>query len=62
MDRGTEVQSDFIGCCPTNIERPKMIIGSKDTAKVTMEGKFPCVVCIKGIGINSILYQFTRCW
>ena len=30
--------------------------------KVTEGGKFPCDVCRNGVGSNSILCQFCRCW
>ena len=40
-----------------------MMMSSDDNAgKVTEEGKFPCVVCRKIVGSNSILCQFCRCW
>ena len=39
-----------------------MVISFENAGKVTMEGKFPCVVCRKVVGINSILCQFCKCW
>ena len=48
-----------------NVKKTKMVISSKNNGKVTVEGKFPCAVCRKGIGSKSILsnlIQFCRCW
>ena len=39
-----------------------MMISSENAGKVTMEGKLPSAVCRQGLGINSILCQFSRCW
>ena len=39
-----------------------MIISSENAGKVTTQGKFPCAVCRKGLGSNSILSTFCRCW
>ena len=36
--------------------------GCENGGKVTIEGKFLCAVYKKGVGINSILCQFCRCW
>ena len=41
-----------------NVKKTKIIIRSEDTEKVTEEAKFPCAVCRKGVGSNSILCQF----
>ena len=38
-----------------------MKLSIENAGKVTIEGKFPCAVCRKGIGSNSILSQFCRC-
>ena len=43
-------------------EKTKTITSSENAEKVTEEGKFPCVVCRKDVGSNSILCQFCRCW
>ena len=39
-----------------------MTISSENAGKVAMEGKFPCAVCKKCVGINSNLCQFCKCW
>ena len=39
-----------------------MMITSENVGKVTIEGNFPCAVCRKGVGSNSIHCQFCRCW
>ena len=39
-----------------------MIINSENAGKVTVEGKFRCVVCRKGVGSNFIFCQFFRSW
>ena len=38
-----------------------MKLSIENAGKVTIEGKFPCAVCRKGIGSNSILCQFCKC-
>ena len=38
------------------------MISGENGGKITVEGKFPGVVCRKGVGSNSILCQFCRCW
>ena len=40
----------------------KIITDGGNSAKVTMEGRFPCAAYKNGVGINSILCQFCRCW
>ena len=45
-----------------NIKKTKTMINSENAGKVTVEGKFPCAVCRKGVGSNSSLCQFCRCW
>ena len=45
-----------------NVKKTKMMIRSKNAVKVTIDGKFPCAVCRKGVGSNFILCQFCRCW
>ena len=37
------------------------MITSKNTEKLTEEGKFPLAVWRKSVGSNSILCQFCRC-
>ena len=39
-----------------------MDINSENNGKVTEEGKFLSAACRKGLGSNSILCQFCRCW
>ena len=45
-----------------NVNKTKMMISCENagTGKVALEGKFPCAVCRKGVGSNSILCQFSR--
>ena len=38
------------------------MISCQNVGKATMERKFSCAVCRKGVGINSIICQFCRCW
>ena len=38
-----------------NIKKKKMMVSSENAAKVTEEGKLPCVVWRKEVGSNSIL-------
>ena len=38
------------------------MISNENVGKVTIEDKLLCVVCRKGESINSILWQFCRCW
>ena len=45
-----------------NIKKTKMKINSENAGQVTVEDKFPYAVCRKGVGSNSILSQFCRCW
>ena len=45
-----------------NVKKTKTMISSENTGKVTIEGKFPCAVCRKGVGSNSIPCQFCRNW
>lgn len=45
-----------------NVEMTKTIISSENSVKDTVEGKFPCAVCRKGVHSNSILCQFCGCW
>ena len=46
-----------------NVKKTKKIItDGGNSAKVTMEGRFPCAAYKNGVGINSILCQFCRCW
>ena len=45
-----------------NVRKTKMIINSENAGKVTVEGKFRCVVCRKGVGSNFIFCQFFRIW
>ena len=44
-----------------NVKETKMKLNIENSGKVTIEDKFPCAVCRKGIGSNSILSQFCRC-
>ena len=39
-----------------------MMFSSKNGGKVTVEDKFPCAVCRKDVGGNSILFHFCMCW
>ena len=39
-----------------------MIINFENVGKITEKGKFPCAVCRKGVGSNSILCQSSGCW
>ena len=39
--------------------KTKMMIGSENAEKVTIEGKFPCSVYRKVVGSNPILCQFS---
>ena len=39
-----------------------MMISSKHTGKVTIEGKLPSAICKKAVGRNSNHYKFCRCW
>ena len=45
-----------------NVKRKTTLIRHQNTGKVTLEEKFPCAVCRKCVGINSILCQFCRGW
>ena len=45
-----------------NAKKTKMMISCENAGKVTVEGKFLCVFCRKGLGSNSILCQSCRCW
>ena len=45
-----------------NVKKAKIMINSESARKVKIESKFPCTVCRKGVGRNSILSQFCRCW
>ena len=38
------------------------MISSENAGNATVERKFPYAVLRKGIGNNSILYNFCRCW
>ena len=38
------------------------MISDKNAGKVSIEEKIPCAVCRNGVGSNSILSQFCRCW
>ena len=42
-----------------NVMKTKMMIGSENAEKVTIEGKFPCSVYRKVVGSNPILCQFS---
>ena len=44
-----------------NFKKAKMIISSENPGKITIEATFPCAVCRKGVGSNSIICQFCRC-
>ena len=37
------------------VKNTKMMICGENTGKVTIENKFPCTLCRKGVGNNSIL-------
>ena len=45
-----------------NVKKTTMMISSENAGNATIAGKFPCAVCRKGVGINSILCQFCRHW
>ena len=38
-----------------NVKKTKIMSNSVNTGKVTIEGYFPCSVCRKSLGSNSIL-------
>ena len=38
------------------------MISSENAGTVTIEGKFLCAVCRKGVGSNSMLCLFCRYW
>ena len=44
-----------------NVKRQKMMISSENAGKNTVESKFPCAVCAKGVGTNSFPCQFCKC-
>ena len=44
------------------LSRRKKMISSENAGNATVERKFPYAVLRKGIGNNSILYNFCRCW
>ena len=44
------------------VKKRRIVISSENVGKVTAGGKFPCVLCKKGVCSNSILFQFCRCW
>ena len=44
-----------------DVKKTKIMISSKNTGYLTEKGQFPCVVCRKDVGSNSILCQFYRC-
>ena len=44
-----------------NVKKTRVMITSKNTEKLTEEGKFPLAVWRKSVGSNSILCQFCRC-
>ena len=45
-----------------NVKETKIMISSENARKVAIECKFPCAVCKKGSGSNSILSLFWSCW
>ena len=44
-----------------NVKKTKKMISSENGQKVA-ENKFPCAISRKGVGSNSILWPFCRCW
>ena len=45
-----------------NTKKTKVMICGYDEGPVLKSGKWPCGVCRKGVGSNSILCTFCNCW
>ena len=45
-----------------NIKKIKMMISNENVGKITIEGKFPCIICRKRVSSNSIFCQLCRWW
>ena len=45
-----------------NVKKTKAKVSNEKARKVKKQEKFPCTKCRKGVGSNSILCQFFKCW
>ena len=45
-----------------NVGKTKVMISSSNAGSVNKIGKFPCGVCHKGVGSNSIFCKSCKCW
>ena len=45
-----------------NVGKTKVMISSSSAGAVNKMGKYPCGVCHKGVGSNSIYCKSCKCW
>ena len=45
-----------------NIKKTKVMISDREADPITKSGKYPCGVCKKGVGSNSIFCPSCKCW
>ena len=45
-----------------NMSKTKVMVCGVGQGPVTKSGKWPCGVCSKGVGVNSILCTQCECW
>ena len=45
-----------------NTKKTKIMISKRDYLPLRQSGKYPCSVCCKGVGINSIFCKFCKHW
>ena len=45
-----------------NLGKTKIMVSSCDVGKIREQGKYPCGVCRKGVGVNSVYCQSCNHW
>jgi len=50
------------GGLKVNVQKTKVLVSGRDIGKVTETGSFPCSVCCRGVGSNSIFCNSCRHW